>query len=49
MRVLPQESHADLGLIPDSDHTEDLRDKRTVPEIQVRQHPAGTAQNHPHR
>lgn len=21
----PQEDHADLGLIPDSDHTEDLR------------------------
>lgn len=25
MRVLPQESHADLGIIPDSDLTEDLR------------------------
>lgn len=21
----PQEDHADLGLVPDSDHTEDLR------------------------
>ncbi|ADT97188.1 hypothetical protein Mspyr1_04770 [Mycolicibacterium gilvum Spyr1] len=25
MRTLPQESHADLGLVPDSDFTEDLR------------------------
>lgn len=25
MRDLPQYQHADLGLIPDSDHTEDLR------------------------
>lgn len=24
----PQEDHADLGLIPDSDHTEDMRRKR---------------------
>jgi hypothetical protein len=25
MRDLPQESHADLGLVPDSDHTPDMR------------------------
>jgi len=25
MRHLPQEEHADLGIVPDSDHTEDLR------------------------
>lgn len=25
MRYLPQQEHADLGLVPDSDHTEDLR------------------------
>ena len=25
MRTFPQESHADLGLVPDQDRTEDLR------------------------
>lgn len=25
MRDYPQQDHADLGLVPDSDHTEDLR------------------------
>jgi hypothetical protein len=31
MRVLPQEEHADLGLLPDSDFTEDLRPKKNAP------------------
>ena len=28
MRDLPQQEHCDLGLIPDSDNTEDLRSKK---------------------
>lgn len=49
MRVLPQEDHADLGLIED-DNTEDLRsNSRTAPEPQVRQHLAGTAHTHKSR
>lgn len=31
MRTLPQESHADLGIIPDSDFTEDLRPTKNAP------------------
>lgn len=31
MRLLPQESHADLGIIPDSDLTEDLRPTKNAP------------------
>lgn len=47
MRPRPQESHADLGLIENSDFTEDLRpNSRTAPEPQVRQHLAGTAHTH---
>ncbi|WP_162562213.1 hypothetical protein [Mycolicibacterium iranicum] len=47
MRVLPQESHADLGLLDDGDNTEDLRtNSRTAPGTQVRQHLAGTAHTH---
>lgn len=50
MRELPQESHADLGIVED-DATEDLRrpKNRTAPEPQVRQHLAGTAQTHKSR
>ncbi|WP_368569436.1 hypothetical protein [Mycolicibacterium fortuitum] len=31
MRVLPQESHPDLGLWPEQDQTEDLRESRKAP------------------
>lgn len=27
----PQEDHADLGLIPDADHTDDLRPTKNAP------------------
>lgn len=48
MREYPQADHCDLGLIPDSDHTEDLRrNSETTPEPQVRQHPAGAVSEHP--
>ena len=34
MRDLPQYQHADLGLIPDCDHTDDLRPgKSEAPEV----------------
>lgn len=47
MRTLPQQDHADLGLIPNSDFTEDLRpNSRTAPEPQVLAHLAGTAHTH---
>ena len=47
MRDLPQQDHADLGLIPDTDKTEDLRpNSRTAPEIPVLAHQAGTAHTH---
>lgn len=46
MRSLPQADHADLGLIPDTDHTEDLR--KSAPETPVRQHRAGTDPNPSH-
>ncbi|QFS89501.1 hypothetical protein FIV07_02020 [Mycobacterium sp. THAF192] len=43
MRVLPQQDHADLGLI-DNDDTEDLRpNSRTAPEESGVSAPAGTA------
>ncbi|WP_157561129.1 hypothetical protein [Mycobacterium sp. E802] len=45
MRSLPQEQHADLGIVPDQDRTEDLR--KSAPEPQVRQHLAGTDPNNP--
>jgi hypothetical protein len=44
MRVYPQELHADLGITPDSDHTEDLR--RTAPVNPVCPAPAGAALTH---
>lgn len=48
MRDYPQADHADLGLIEGQDRTEDLRpNSETVPELQVRQHPAGTVSEHP--
>lgn len=31
MRAYEQELHADLGIVPDSDHTEDLRPNRNAP------------------
>lgn len=31
MRELPQQDHCDLGLIDDSDHTEDLRPTKNAP------------------
>lgn len=40
MRDYPQESHPDLGLWPDSDHTEDMR---TAPVSPVLPAPAGAA------
>lgn len=45
MRVLPQQDHADLGLVPDSDNTEDLRptNNRTAPDESGVGAPAGTA------
>lgn len=45
MRSLPQELHADLGIVPDSDHTEDLR--KSAPETPVLAHQAGTDPNNP--
>ncbi|WP_344034877.1 hypothetical protein [Mycolicibacterium poriferae] len=44
MRVLPQQDHADLGLIDDDD-TEDLRptNNRTAPDESGASTPAGTA------
>lgn len=48
MRDLPQAEHADLGLLPDSDHTEDLRpNSETAPKTQTLARPAGTDQNTP--
>lgn len=44
MQELPQADHADLGLVPDSDHTEDLRpNSRTAPDESGVSAPAGTA------
>lgn len=48
MRDLPQQEHADLGLIPDSDRTEDLRPDRK----NALERCANTAEgdsNHPNR
>lgn len=42
MRHLPQADHADLGLIPDSDHTEDMR---TAPVIPGAPTPGGSRRN----
>jgi hypothetical protein len=49
MRELPQQDHADLGIV-DDDETEDLRrpTKRTAPEPQVLEHLAGTDPNRHH-
>lgn len=43
MRSLPQESHADLGLDPDADHTEDMRTAPVNPGVDA---PAGAALTH---
>lgn len=44
MRDYPQADHADLGIVPDSDHTEDLRPRNeTAPVTPVLAHQAGTA------
>lgn len=48
MRHLPQEEHADLGIVPDSDLTEDLRpNSRTAPETQARQRSEGAVPTSP--
>lgn len=31
MRNLPQQEHADLGIVPDNDFTEDLRPMKNTP------------------
>lgn len=41
MRELPQADHADLGLIPDSDHTEDMRKAPVAPEALRSEHHVG--------
>lgn len=43
MRHLDREHHVDLGIDPEADRTEDLRE--TAPELLVRQHQAGAAPN----
>ena len=45
MRSLPQEQHADLGIVPDQDRTEDLR--KSAPVDPVLPAPAGTDPNNP--
>ncbi|MBP2450512.1 hypothetical protein JOF57_000397 [Mycolicibacterium lutetiense] len=46
MRSLPQEDHADLGLI-EGDHTPDMRPSKSAPEFPVLAHRAGTDPNNP--
>ena len=45
MRELPQADHADLGLIPDSDHTEDMRKAPAVTEALRSEHHVGHQTN----
>lgn len=48
MRDLPQADHCDLGLIPGSDHTEDLRPRRNESAPGRCANTAGGDSNHHH-
>jgi len=49
MRELPQQQHADLGLVDHEPAGDDPEESRTAPEPQMLAHLAGTDRNHPNR